>query len=430
VLAVVLMALVSLPAPILASEGAVTRHVLANGLTVLVRERQEARVVAMSMQVGGGTRLESPETAGITNLLVRSMVRGTSRRTATEVAEAVEDLGGTIDAAGDVDHGEIRAQALARHWEALLTLVAEVTLDPALAPAEVERERRLVLAQIQTRVDNPQPAAIDTLLGQLYRGHPYAHPPTGRREAVERLGAESLRTHYAAIVRPERMVLAVSGAVPASRVVKAAERLLGRMAPKPAGASPPAPTPPRPTGGRQVVEKPAQQAQIVVGFLSPGVEAGDQPSVAVLATLLGGGMAGRLFVELRDRRGLAYALGVVHPLRASPAYVIASMGTVPANADAAEAGVLAELERVRGEPPSAAELARAKAYLLGRFAMDRRTHARQAWSLAYFESIGVGWDFPERYVRAVEAVTAADVQAAARRHLLRPTIVVLRPPRP
>jgi predicted Zn-dependent peptidase len=154
----------------------------------------------------------------------------------------------------------------------------------------------------------------------------------------------------------------------------------------------------------------------------------DYPAVRVLGTVLGGGMAGRLFTELRDRRGLAYSVGALGTFRTGPSFFVTYMGTAPSSAEAAEAGVLAEIDRIRGEPVTDRELSRAKAYLLGNLAMDRRTNARHAWYLAFFEVVGTGWDFPERYARALEAVTAADVARVAGQYLVRPTVVVLQPP--
>jgi predicted Zn-dependent peptidase len=168
---------------------------------------------------------------------------------------------------------------------------------------------------------------------------------------------------------------------------------------------------------------------VLVGYLGPGVGEPAYPAVRVLGALLGGGMAGRLFVELRDKRGLAYSVGALIPFRLDAAFVVTYLGTAPESVAAAEAGVLAELERARGAPPGEDELARAKAYVLGALAMDRRTNARRAWYLGFFEAVGLGADFPERYARAIEAVTAADIAAAARRYLARPTIVVLEPAR-
>jgi predicted Zn-dependent peptidase len=172
-----------------------------------------------------------------------------------------------------------------------------------------------------------------------------------------------------------------------------------------------------------------QQAQVLIASLGPPLTDADYPAVRLLGTVLGGGMAGRLFADLRDRRGLAYTVGTLGTFRTGPSFLVTYMGTAPGNVEAAEAGVLAELERIRDEPVSERELARAKAYLLGNLAMDRRTSARHAWYLAFFEVIGAGWDFPERYARAVETVGVADLRRVAQRYLGQPTVVVVQPPR-
>jgi zinc protease len=426
--AAVLLAL-GLAAAAQAQEPAISRQVLPNGLTVLVREDAAAGVVAMSLQVRAGSRFESPTNTGITNFLHRVMLRGTSKRTAVQIATSYEDIGGLLDASGEVEAAEVRGQALARHWETLLGLIAEVALEATLPADEIEKERRLLLGQIKARADAPFSLTFDTMLRDLYGAHPYALQNLGRRETIERLTRDDLLAHYRAIYHPERMVLAVSGEVPRDRVVRAAERLFGRMARATATPAEAVPAP-SPKGDRRVITLPAQQAQIVVGYLVPSLRDPLYPAVRVLAATLGGGMAGRLFVELRDRRGLAYSTGVATQFRTGPGALIAYLGTAPANAAAAEAGVLSELERARATPATADELARAKAYVRGQLSMDRRTNARQAWYLAYFEVIGAGWDFPERFGRAIEAVTAADVARAAERYLTQPTVVVLQPATP
>ncbi len=134
-----------------AQEPVVARHVLPNGLTVLVRDNDAAGVVAVSLQVRAGSRFETESTTGITNFLHRAMLRGTARRTAVQLAESSEDIGGSLDANGEVEAAEVRGQALAVHWETLLALVAEVALQPALRPDEIEKERRLLLGQIKAR---------------------------------------------------------------------------------------------------------------------------------------------------------------------------------------------------------------------------------------------------------------------------------------
>jgi len=150
--------------------------------------------------------------------------------------------------------------------------------------------------------------------------------------------------------------------------------------------------------------------------------------VKVLSTLLGGGMAGRLFVELRDKRGLAYAASSYYDPVKGPGALVLYLGTAPDNVDQAEQGLAREIERIRSEPVASAELIRAKRYLLGRYEMDRRTNERLAWYLGFYELEDVGPDYPERYRREVERVTADDVLRVARQYLTGLTTVVLRPP--
>ncbi|OLB93391.1 MAG: hypothetical protein AUH30_20135 [Candidatus Rokubacteria bacterium 13_1_40CM_68_15] len=423
---VVGLLVLALTAAASAQPGTVSRHTLAHGLRVLVREDPSVGIVAVSLQARAGSRFETAETAGITNFLQRTVIRGTAHFTGTRLADAAERLGGSIDASGDVDFAEISGRALARNWEALLGLVAEVALSPTLPAAEVERERRLILSQIQTRGDNPFPLAFDTLLTDLYGPHPYALPNLGRRASVERLTREELLAHYHTLYRTDRLVLAVSGRIERDRVLRVAERLFGKL---PVGGTPTNdPTvAPIATAQRRVMERPAQQAQVLVGYLGPGVGDADYAAVKVMSALLGGGMSGRFFTELRDVQGLAYSLGVMNPARIGPAPIVAYLGTVRDSATAAEAGVIQQLERIRTEGATDDEVARARAYQLGLLAMDRRTNARHAWYLAFYEQAGVGWDFPDRYARALAAVTAADVTAAARRYLVRPTSVILLP---
>jgi zinc protease len=404
----------------------VIRQVLPNGLTVLVRSDPSVGVVAASLQVRAGSLFETADTAGITNFLHRVMIRGTKRHSAVQLTEAIEDVGGSLDASGDVEYGEVRGIALARSWEPLLRLMAEVSLQPTLPPEEIERERRLIQSALQTRGDTPFQRALDSVLHDLYGAHPYAWPSVGRRESIERISRADLQAHYTAIYRPDRMVLAVSGNVPGDKVVRLAERLFRDV------ARPTAPVPVKaveatPRAERRLVERPVQQAQVLVAYLGPPLVEPDYAAVRVLGTVLGGGMSGRLFRELRDRRGLAYSVGMLGSFRTGPSFLVAYLGTAPPNAEAAEAGVLAEIERVRREDVTERELARAKAFLLGNLAMDRRTSARHAWYMAFFEVVGAGWDFPERYARAVEAVTVADVARVAQRYLTRPTVLVLQP---
>lgn len=416
-----------LPSAVAAQPGAVTRAKLANGLTILVRENPTAPVVAVSLGVRMGTRWETPETAGISNFLQLMVVRGTTTRTGVQIVEDAERLGGRIDALGDVDWSEIAATALSRSWVPLLELVADVALRPSMPEGLVEPVKQFLLRQIRNRGEQPYPVAFDALTHTLFGRHPYAWNALGRRESLERIDRAALLAHYRRHYVPGAMVLAVSGQVSAPAVIAEAERRFGAMP-----VAPPASASdvrlPAAAGAREIRMVPGAQAQVLIGALAPPLTHPDYPAVKVLSTLLGGGMAGRLFSELRDKRALAYSTGVLYPSLRDTAYFVAQLGTAPENLERAEAALKTELERIRQEPPSAEELRVAKAYLLGNFAMDRRTNARQAWYLAAFELAGVGYEFLDRYVAAVREVRPADIQRVAQIYLGTFRVSIARPP--
>jgi zinc protease len=403
-----------------------TQARLDNGLLVLVRENPLAPVVAISLMTEVGTRWESADNAGITTFMHAVMVKGTTKRSGGDMAEAVAALGGKISATGDVDYSEVRASALARFWRELLGFTAELALSPAFRPEEVELERDWLISRVQKRRDSPNDRAFDALFASLYGTHPYALPILGTEETLKRIKHPDIVQWYARFYRPERMKLAVSGQVKASEVMVEARRLFGAL---PAGGTvaDAAIPPPTPTARRIAIEQPAQQAQILVAGLAPRMTERDHAAVKVLANVLGGGMAGRLFAELRDKQALAYTASAFYDAVREPGALILYLGTAPDNATRAEEALRKEIERIRSEPVGADELARAKGFLLGNYTMDRRTNGRQAWYLSFYEIEGVGQKFPDAYRRAVEAVTPADVQRVARAYLSSPTTVVLRP---
>jgi predicted Zn-dependent peptidase len=404
----------------------VHRERLDNGLTVIVRDNPLAPVVAVSVLLKMGARWEREQNAGISNFLQAVIVKGTTRRDGAELADAIAGLGGKMTAYGEVDYSEIRGSALARFWRELLRLTAELAREPKLAPADVDSERDWLLSRLQRRHDNAPARAFDELYALLYGPHPYGRPPLGTRESLTRIDHAALVEWYRSFYRPERMIVVVSGQVAIDEVRAEVRRLFGGMV---RGGDTAPPSNPRPVSERRriVIEQPAQQAQILVGTLAPALDDPDHAAVKVLSTLLGGGMAGRLFVELRDRRGLAYSATSYYDPVKEPGALVLYLGTAPENVERAEAALGREIERIRREPVAAEELTRAKNYLLGRYEMDRRTNERRAWYLGFYELEDVGAEYPERYRGDVERVTAADVLRVAQRYLTGLTTVVLRP---
>ena len=427
VLVAVLVALAAAPAG--AQTPSVTRTRLANGLTVLVRENPTAPVVAISLMVKMGTRWETPENAGISNLVQLLVVRGTLTRSGTQIVEQADAMGGSIEATGDVDASEIAATALARHWVEMLDMVADVALHPTMPESIVQAVRDFLIRQVRNRGDKPYDVAFDTLTARLFGRHPYAWDPIGLKESLERLDRPALVAHYSRHYVPGGMVLAVSGRVKVAEVVAQAGRLFGAM---PVGLVPVAapPAPPAPAPWRETRVVPGAQAQILMGSLAPALTDPDYPAVKLMSTVLGGGMAGRFFAELRDKQGLAYTTGTQFPARVDRSFFLAQLGTAPENVARAETALREQLERVQRERVGDEELRVAKAYVLGNLAMDRRTNARQAWYLAAYEEAGVGYEFLDRYVAAIRAVTAADVQRVAQRYLAVVRTIIVQPTPP
>jgi zinc protease len=425
----VLVALLSLLAPAVAGAemAGVTRTRLPNGLTVIVRENNAAPLVAYSLLVKMGTRNETPETAGISNMLQLMMVRGTEKMSGEEIAAAADKLGGSIDAYGDADYSEITATALSRNWQPMLDIVADVALRPTLPDGTLTAVRDFLVRQIRNRGEKPYDVASDqTRLALFGPRHPYSWDPIGRSEAVQALNRDAVLAWYRRQYVPSQMVLAVSGDVKSSEVMPAAQRLFGAMAAGKADA-PTVPAPPPMAATREVFKVPGAQAQIFMSTLAPAFTHPDYPALKVMSAILGGGMASRFFSELRDQQALAYATATLYPPRVDTGSWIGLLGTGPSNVTKAEAALKDQLRRIQTEPASEQEVAVARSYVVGTQLMDRRTNARQAWYLGAAELVGLPHDYFETYAANVKKVTAADVTRVAKQYLGVVRTVIVQP---
>jgi len=357
------------------------------------------------------------------------LVRGTEKLNGEQIAAAADRMGGSIDAYGDADYSEIAATALSRNWEPMLDLVADVALRPTIPDGTVSPVRDFLVRQIRNRGEKPFDVGVDQMRIALFGAdHPYAWDPLGRRESVERLTRDALIAHYRRHYTPAQMVLAVSGDVKAAEVLAQVQSLFGSV---PAGTAQQKPlqVPPPMSAGREVFTVPGAQAQIFMAAQAPPFTHPDYAPLKVMTALLGGGMASRLFSDLRDRQALAYTTGAQYPPRLDTSAFAAILGTAPANVPKAEAALREHLIRIQDEAASEEEVAVARSYVVGSQAMDRRTNARQAWYLAAGELAGLPPDFFDVYAANVRKVTPADVQRVARKYLGVMRVVVVQPPR-
>jgi zinc protease len=297
------------------------------------------------------------------------------------------------------------------------TAFADCILSPAFDEAEVEKERRQALEEIRTQEDNVSAAAFRLFAQALYRRHPYRLDALGTAESVAALSRRRIVDYYGRHVRPSGMTLAIVGDIDPEAAVKKTRALFGAALEVPEAEAAPPPVEAGLSSPVEVVRfLNKQQAHLVYGFSGTTVAHPDRFALELLSTVLSG-QGGRLFLELRDRRGLAYRVSAFSVEGVDPGYFAVYIATSPANLQVALAGIREQLDRVTDRRIPAAELERAKRYLVGAHEISLQRRAALASTLAFHDCYGLGWDEYRRYAPAILGVTAADVQDVARRYL-------------
>jgi zinc protease len=362
----------------------------------------------------GGLLSETPENSGLTSFLTSAWLRGTRSRSAADFARATESLGAEIDGFAGRSSLGLTLETPSSQLDRTLDLFAEVLLEPAFESEELERERRETLAAIERREDNLGQRAFLLFAETHYRRHPYRQALLGTAEAVQGFDRAKLETHHAGLIRAPNLALAVAGDVDPDEVARAiSARLAGLDERRIEPPAPPDEEPPREIRSAEL-RKDRAQAHLVIGFRGLTVHDEDRFALEVISQLLAG-QGGRLFLELRDRRSLAYAVSAVNIEGLAPGYFALYIATAPEKFEQAKQGLLEELEHLLASPPDDAELERARRYLMGNFAIDRQRNAVHAAHVAHGAIYGLGPDAAEHYPDQVAAITKDDVMRVAHR---------------
>jgi zinc protease len=389
---------------------------LSNGASLHVVPRRDVPVVAARAAFLGGLLSENEESAGTSSFLSSIWTRGTRARSAADFARAVESLAGEINGFSGRSSIGFTFDATSDKLEPVLDLFAEALLEPGFDPDEIERERRETLASIERRADRLAQLAYLQLSEMLFPTHPYRLPMLGSEDSVGRIDAASLRALHERIIRPENLVLAVAGDVDPDAIAEAiAFRTSDLTARGFTAPSPPLDEPPQQIQERRL-HKERAQAHLALGFHGLTVQDPDRYALDVLSQVLAG-QGGRLFLELRDKQSLAYSVSSMNVEGVAPGFFSVYIATAPEKLEQAQRGVLEELERLVEAPPSDEELARARRYLTGSFAIDGQRNGNHAAHLALDTLYGLGAGAHYSYGERVSAVTAADVLRVARRVL-------------
>ena len=389
---------------------------LPGGAVLHVAPRPDLPVVALRAAFPGGLLAENEQTAGLSSFTTSMWSRGTGKRSAAEFAEAVEDLAAEISGSSGRSSLGASLEVTSDKLAPALDLFRDVLLEPRFAPEEFEREQRETLAAIDRREDQLAQRAFLLFARTEFGAHPYALPIGGERSSVEAFTPEAVRAHHDRLVRAPGLVLAAAGDIEGERL---ADDLSSRLAGLPAEAAPStAPgMEPRDPGIRRAQEtKDRAQAHLVMGFR--GLAAGDPdgPALEVISQLLAG-QGGRLFLDLRDRRSLAYSVSAMNVEGIHPGFFAVYIGCAPEKVEEARSGILEHLEALVTEPPAEAEIARSRNNLAGNFAIDQQRSAARAAHMALDHLCGLSPTDHLAYPERVGAVSRDDVLRVAQRVL-------------
>ncbi|HZS90217.1 MAG TPA: pitrilysin family protein [Chloroflexota bacterium] len=385
---------------------------LPNGLRLALHPMPATYSVSVVVLVGTGGRYESDEQAGISHLLEHMMFKGTERRpSAQQIAETVERLGGRFNASTSRELTTYYVKVPSHHLEVGLDLLADMLQHSLLAEAEIEREKGVILEEIAQGEDVPTVVGAHLLQRTVWGNHPLGRPVIGSRETVQALGRADLHAYLAGHYAPSRMVVSVAGHVDADAAASRLSELYAGWPATPAPLALPAEYPEQ--AAPVALSHHDGQAHLLLSAPGVALDHPDQMAFALMSEILGGGMSSRLFLEVRERRGLAYSVGASSSSLSDYGALTVHAGVAPARAVDALHVIGAELRRLAEQEVSDDELERVRGHYEGTLLLALEDsynmasrNGRSVLQRGYART-------PEESISLVQAVTAADIRRLA-----------------
>ena len=399
------------------------RVTLDNGVRVLIQDMPDARSASIAVYVGVGSRAETKANAGTSHFLEHMVFKGTaSRPSASEISQQIEGVGGSVNASTDKEATVFSSFVPARHWLLALDVVADMVRAPLLRESDVDSERNVIVEEIRMYRDQAQDR-VHTLIDELlYPNHPLGWEIAGRQKVVLGLTAPGLRDFMESHYAPERVVVAIAGRIDEAEAIAAVRArfadlpkrkpIKGRAAPR-AGRT-----------RTRTLAKRGEQAHVCLGWRGVPQLHPDKFALDMLSAVLGEGMSSRLFVEIREKRALAYDVHSYISNYSDAGHIVIYAGVAPTRAGEAVSAALVEVARLRNEPVPQAELLRVRDFLKGRIEL-RLEHSRgvSSW-LAGQELFLDRIRSVEELTAIIDGVSADDIQRVAQTYL-RPELAYL-----
>lgn len=393
----------------------VQRFELKNGLTLLVQENPRLPLISMRASFLAGVPAEMDDKAGVTQVSAALLLKGTKNRSAAQIATELENRGGALICQSDAHRYLLGAEVMRGDETTGLQLIGDLLLNATLPAAELEKVRKRQLAQIQEEKEDPLTAAMRRARAEIFAGQPFARTALGTEDSVKSLSTADCRAMLKSSIKGANGVLSIVGDVQAAKILKQVEAVLGRL-PRGQRREIVKFSPTRAKSAQHVIEMEKEQAVVVIGFRSVGLH---DPQVHALSLIdeACSDMGSRLFNRIREELGLAYYVGAQQFAALGAGAFYFYVGTDPKKADLAQAEMLRLIADLAKKGLTETEISRAKTAWKSQWLRSQQGNGSMADAYGWNELNGLGLDYFNSLPEKIAAVTARDIQLAAKAFL-------------
>jgi zinc protease len=395
--------------------GEVQKFELSNGLRVLVREDERLPLVAMSAAFRGGLLAETPQTNGITRLMAKTLIKGTKTRTAEQIANQIEAVGGSISSDGGNNSFNVGLEVTRPDLKLGVELLSDVLLNATMPDKAVAREKEVQIAGIKQEEEQLTTVARNIMRQALFSNYPYALRPTGSVDSVQRLSQKDLLEFRDRYLVAKNGVISVFGNVKAAEVKQLFEQMLGSM--KPGELALKDTRPPAPLSKSETVESRKEKAQsvIMVGYRGSDVFSPDRHPLELIDEA-SSDLGSRFFVRIREQMGLAYYVGASQMQGLATGLFAFYLGTDPQKVEPVKTALFEEIRKLASDGLTNEELARAKKKIIGQQQITNQSNDAFGFQCALDELYGLGFNYYKSLEHDIEAVTLEDVKRVAAKY--------------
>lgn len=394
---------------------------LSNNIKVISRENPNTPRISINLYMASGVKYE--KLAGTSNMLSRLLLQGTTSRNSEQIANELDSNAIELGVEGKQDYLRARALFLNEDFDTAIDLFEDVIKNSTFD--NLEKEAMKFTGELKLELDSPKTQAFDNLIRAIFQDHPYGHSHTKILEDLPHITKEHIREYYEnTSLIPERMVFSVVGDIKREHILRVLEEKFGSIPQKTADTTEveiiEIPETKTVTMGRQD----AAQAQIIQGWMGTTIANDDYPALILLNTILGSsGLSSRLFVELRDKKGLAYHVRSSIEALKHMGMITVYIGTAPNNIKTCLEGFETEINKLKNEFVPEKELNDAKNNYLGKRAFLHETNAQQAYYLGYYDIMDAGPEFDTYLEKKISEVSVEDIKRVANIYFSRNSVI-------